>query len=354
MQRVPSFRIIDSGIREGRANIALDQAMIDLHRDGAIADTIRFLRFPRTALIGRHQALSHELELDYCRRKGIGVARRLTGGGAIYFDEGQLGWALVFHRASLQLDSLNTLTRRICDAAAKGLSSFGIDARYRPRNDIEVDGRKISGTGGFFDGDTLFFQGTVLVDMDWSEMCAALRVPVAKLAHHGLTSIKSRVVSLRELLGAQTPAVPAIQQALVDGFVEHLGIAAVPGELTPLEESAARRIYAEEVGTDAFVAEIDDPTSADVHSGTHTSKGGSITSYLRLEGPGQSRIREVVLTGDFFVTPPRITFDLEAALRGTERARIADTVETFFARTHFDSVSITADDIILSLKAALP
>ena len=96
-----TFGVIDTGVRDGRRQIAFDQAMIDAHKAGAIGDTIRFLRFPPTALIGRHQALSREVHVDYCRANGIGLVRRITGGGAIYFDEGQLGWELVFGRAAL-------------------------------------------------------------------------------------------------------------------------------------------------------------------------------------------------------------------------------------------------------------
>jgi lipoate-protein ligase A len=175
------FRVIDTGIREGRKQIAFDQALIDLRKSGRIPDTIRFLRFPPTALIGRHQALSRELKLDYCLSNNVGVVRRITGGGAIYFDEGQLGWELVFDRATLGIASLGELARAICEAAAAGLSRLGVPAKYRPRNDIEVEGRKISGTGGFFDEDTLFYQGTVLVDLNAADMVAALNVAKAKL-----------------------------------------------------------------------------------------------------------------------------------------------------------------------------
>ena len=64
--------------------------MIEEHQNGSIPDSIRFLRFPPTVLIGRHQALSQEVQVAYCQKNNIGIARRITGGGAIYFDEGQL------------------------------------------------------------------------------------------------------------------------------------------------------------------------------------------------------------------------------------------------------------------------
>jgi lipoate-protein ligase A len=350
----PTFRVIDTGIRDGRANIAFDQAMIDLHQNGSIPDSIRFLRFPPTVLIGRHQALSQEVQVAYCQKNNIGIARRITGGGAIYFDEGQLGWALVFHRASLGIASLEILARDICEAAAAGLSKLGIKAHYRPRNDIEVDGRKISGTGGFFDGDTLFYQGTVLVDMNPADMVAALRVPAAKLGKHGIESAAARVVSLKELLGGKTPGLETIKTALLDGFKEQLDLAQFPGVIEAQEESTASRIFEEEVGSENFVTEIDNPADrADVYVGTHTGAGGTITSYLRLEGARQNRIREVLLTGDFFVAPPRITLDLEAALRGVAVSELEQQVTAFFDKTDVGMLSVSPTDFLASINAAL-
>jgi lipoate-protein ligase A len=347
------FRVIDTGIREGRRQIAFDQALIDLHKAGRVPDTIRFLRFPPTALIGRHQALSREVRLDYCRANNVGVVRRITGGGAIYFDEGQLGWELVFHRSTLGIASLGELARAICEAAAAGLSRLGVAARYRPRNDIEVDGRKISGTGGFFDEETLFYQGTVLVDMNPQHMVAALNVARAKLEKRSLDSAAQRVVTLKQLLG-RAPDLPAIQQALVAGFAERLGIAPQWGAISAEEEALAARRYDEEIGTDAFVHEIDDPSAdAAVRAGSHTGAGGTVTAYLRLEGTGEQRIREALVTGDFFVTPPRIVFDLEASLRHVPVPEAGAAVERFFAGAKVGLLTVSPADFRAAVEAAL-
>lgn len=348
-----TFRVIDTGIRDGRRQIAFDQALIDLHKAGRVPDTIRFLRFPKTALIGRHQALSHEIKLDYCRAHGVGVVRRITGGGAIYFDEGQLGWELVFRRATLGLTSLADLARAICEAAAAGLGKLGVNAKYRPRNDIEVDGRKISGTGGFFDEDTLFYQGTVLVDMNPADMLAALNVPQAKLAKRALDSAASRVVTLKELLGT-APDIATLQDALLAGFAERLGIEPVRGAITAEEEALAAKHFDEEIGTEAFVAEIDDPESeAGTVSGTHTGAGGTVAAHVRFEGPRQDRIREVLITGDFFVTPPRIVLDLEAALRNVPVADAGGVIERFFAGAKVGLLTVTPADFRAAIEAAI-
>lgn len=347
------FRVIDTGVRDGRRQIAFDQAMIDAHKTGAIPDTIRFLRFPPTALVGRHQAVSREVRVDYCNANGIGIARRITGGGAIYFDEGQLGWELVFNRATLGIASLGELARVICEAAALGLSKLGIDARYRPRNDIEVDGRKLSGTGGFFDDDTLFYQGTVLVDLDTARMTAALNVAQAKLAKRALDSAAQRVVTLRELLGA-APSIETVKRALVEGFSERLGIVPVDGAISDVEEDLAKRYHDEEIGTDAFVFGIDEPARRDdVRSSTTLESAYSVEAYVRLEGPAPGRIRDVLITGDFFVTPPRTIFDLESTLRGVAAPEAGSVVDRHFQLANVTLLSVAPADFRAAVERAI-
>ena len=347
------FRVIDTAIRGGRANIAFDQALIEAHKSGHIADTIRFLRFRPSALIGIHQILSHEVRIDHCRRRGIEIARRITGGGGLYLDEGQIGWELVFARSHLGFSDLGQATRRICESAALGLRKLGIPASYRPRNDIEVDGRKISGTGGFFDGDTLFYQGTLLIDFDPQEMIAALKVPVEKLAKRDLASARDRVVTMREILGDKLPDRESIYRSLLDGFAEGLGILPQWGRVSAFEEDLAAQLLRDEIGSDAFVEMLDAPeVDEGTVSASLTRPGGSLRADIRLEGPSGRRIREALITGDFFVTPPRVVFDLEAALRGAELAEAETIVGEFWSRTPAEFLNLGAEDIQDVIAAA--
>jgi len=349
-----SFRVLDTGVLEGRLNIAIGQAIVEAHQRGDVPDTLRYLRFPPTVLIGRHQALAQEVDLLYCRENNIGVVRRITGGGAIFMEPGLLGWELALHRSTLGVKSLPDLTQEICEAAAVGISRAGVDARFRPRNDIEVDGRKISGTGGFFDGDTLFYQGTVLLDMNPQVMISALRIPQAKLARRKLDSAAQRVVTLRELLGDQTPGLPQIQDAMTAAFSERFGLQMQAGDLTPGERANADVLLREEIGTEEFVREIDEPPAArgDL-AGVCTAAGGVIKTYLRLEGPAQNRIRAALITGDFFVTPPRLIYDLESSLRGVYLNDVAQVVNAFFRQSDFEVLSVSPDDFIASIENAL-
>jgi lipoate-protein ligase A len=349
-----AFRIIDTGVREGRANIAFDAALIEERQAGRVPDTIRFLSFPPTALIGRHQDLSREIDLDYCAKRDIGLVRRITGGGAIYLDEGQLGWELVFHRASLGIAALPDLAREICNAAAAGLQALGVDAKFRPRNDIEVGGRKISGTGGFYDGDVLIYQGTVLVDLNPQRMVSALRVPQGKLAKRDLDSAAQRVVTLKELLGPNTPDLELIKLALIKGFKDVLGIEAEYGEITAGEEALARQYFDDEIGTEEFLREIDNPAADEgVLAGTHTGAGGTIDAFVKLEGPMRSVLQRVLISGDFFVTPPRVVFDLESALQGTPLNEVGAVIAKFFETSEVDTLSVTPADFKASIANAL-
>lgn len=338
------FRVVDSGIADGRRQIALDQAMIELHKAGRTPDTVRFMGFPPTVLIGRHQALRHEVRLDHCRANGIGLVRRITGGGAIYLDQGQVGWELVLSRRRLPMRTLGDYTGAICEAVADGLAKvFGIDARFRPRSDIEVAGRKLCGTGGFFDGDTLIYQGTVLVDADPARMIACLNVPAASPATRDLDRAEARLVTLKELLPGRAISTAEVREAVLAGLTGKLGLSVAAGELTDAEADLACRCHDEEIGTDAFVFEIDSPGGAGVATATRRTPGGTISAYVRLEGArGARRIRELLLTGDFFALPPRVVYDVEAALRGVPVADLGAAVERGLAGSKHEVFTIPA------------
>jgi lipoate---protein ligase len=345
-------RVIDTGVRGGRANVAFDQALIDAHEAGRIPQTIRFLRFRPSALVGLHQFLSHEVRLDYCTAHGIEVGRRVTGGGGLYLDEGQIGWELVLERQGLGA-SLGAIAARICSAAAAGLRRLGVAAEFRPRNDIEIGGRKVSGTGGLTEGGTVFFQGTLLVDFDAARMIEVLKVPVEKLARRELDDARRRVISLREALG-RLPTLHEVQVALLEGLCDELGLEPQHGEATPFEEALAARLHGEHFGTDEFVHQLDAPADdAQLASASVVRRAGSLRADLRLEGPERGRIREALITGDFFVNPPRAVYDLEASLRGVAVAQAPAAVDAFFARNACELGGLSALDFREAVERAL-
>ena len=133
-----------------------------------------------------------------------------------------------------------------------------------------------------------------------------------------------------------------------------LGIEAEYGEITEREEELARQHFDEEIGTEAFLTEIDDPAAdAEVLSGTHVGAGGTIDSFVKLEGPGKEILQRVLISGDFFVTPPRVVFDLEAALQGVRLDEVEPAIERFFDGTEVDTLSVTPADFKASIANAL-
>ena len=348
------FRVIETPLRGGRANIAFDKALIEARQENKIPDTVRFLRFKPSALIGIHQILGNEIKVNFCKANGIEIVRRITGGGGLYFDEGQIGWELVFDRGTFGPLDLAEVTRRVCESAALGLNKLGVPARYRPRNDLEVDGRKISGTGGFFDGNIIFYQGTLLIDFDPRKMVACLNIPAEKLAKRDLQSGAQRIITMREVLGDKLPDLKTIYEGLLAGFAEGLGIDPQCGAITSYEEELADKAFREEIGTDAYVEMLDAPAADDTMvSASFIGRGGTVRADIRLEGPQLDLVREVLISGDFFVTPPRVIFDLEAALRGLEVGAVPKAVDDYFARTPADFLSLGPGDIRHVIEMAL-
>lgn len=116
----------------------------------------------------------------------------------------------------------------------------------------------------------------------------------------------------------------------------------------------ASRALAEEIGAEDFIRGVDEPAhDDDVRSGVCTSAGGVITAHVRLEGASLDRFREVLITGDFFVTPPRVILDLEASLRGAPIAEARGHIRDFLAKANVGLLTVSADDFANAVEAAL-
>lgn len=338
-----ALRIVNSGLRGARENLSLTAALAELHRQHAIPDTLRFQHFRPSAIVGRHQHLSREVHLEECARRAVETARRMTGGGAIYMGPGLLGWELVVDRARTP-GPLEHISRTLCTGLASGLSRLGIEARYRPRNDVEVHGRKISGTGGYVDGRSLVFQGTVLIDFDVADMAAVLRLPVDKLDRKGLSALAQRVTSLTQLL-ANAPALATVQQAVSAELAKALGMEPQLGALSQQEEDLGARYYNEEIGTDAFVEGEDLPASGSTVAARHATGGGLVEAAMRVRPGADPIIERAWITGDMFVTPPRSIPDLEAALVGIKLSEAEQVARTFLDGSGAEMMGASCADL---------
>jgi lipoate-protein ligase A len=113
-------------------------------------------------------------------------------------------------------------------------------------------------------------------------------------------------------------------------------------------------LFREEIGTDAYVEMLDAPAIGNMQtSASLTGRGGTVRADIRLDGQRRDRVREILITGDFFVTPPRVIFDLEAGLRGLEVNEVGAAIDAYFARTAADFLSLGPADIRHVVEQAL-
>ena len=345
------WRMIDTGLRPAAQNIALNRALLEARQADEIPNTLRFLRFTPSALLGYHQSAEQELNLDYCRANGVKIQRRITGGGAIYFDETQIGWELYLHKRDLGSADMQQISRRICEAAARGISVLGVEAKFRPRNDIEVDGKKISGTGGAFDGDALMYQGTLLIQFDVEKMLRVLRIPAEKLSDKAIASARERVANLADLLG-YVPDIEVVKRALVRAFSDEFNVMFETGGLTEKEQAHYR----------AALIEIDNPDWVNMLSkpavemplleAVQKFPGGLLRVRVSFDRHMQ-RIKHIWFTGDVFVTPKRTIADLESVLRDISLERLEQKTNDFFAQREVDMLLLMPGDFIAVARTAL-
>ncbi len=335
--------------------MAMDEALLELKGEGRTPDTIRFLRFrPRAVLVGYHQSIEQEIRTNYCHQHNIGINRRITGGGAIFFDENQLGWEVICNKQFFNVSVPNLrLFRALCDPVVTALKFMGITAQFRPRNDIEVNGRKISGTGGTESEGAFLFQGTMLVDFDVDTMLRALRIPVEKLKAKEIDSVKERVTCLAWELGS-APATEEIKLAITRSFETHLGIRLVPGPLTEEEKDlfeAKLKYFQSPEWIDAVK-----PRAArrETIEAAYKADAGMIRFTL-VVNVRQKRLKDLYITGDFLSFPPRALYDLEARLRGSplDREHLHGIIADHFNEGHIMIPGIGFDDFVKPLDLAL-
>jgi lipoate-protein ligase A len=246
------LRVIGTGERAARWNVAMTAALADLHHAGALEDTLRFHRYPASVLIGRHQVLSQAAHVDRCAAGGVELARRMSGGGAVYMAPGALAWDLVIARRRVDTD-LTRAAAAIGEALAAGLMLLDLPARYDARIGITIDGRKLCGLSGYFDGGTLVSQGTILIDTDLSGMRRFLKSPMPGV----------EMVTVRRILG-RAPDAGEIEAALACGLAQALDRPLRRQEPDAAELRCADERHAAECGRDSFVH--DPAWSQDAHT----------------------------------------------------------------------------------------
>jgi len=195
------LRVIDFAVGDPFHNMALDEAIARCVWSGRSPPTLRLYGWsPSAVSIGYFQEVLEEVDLDFCRSKGIEVVRRLTGGGAVIHTAGELTYSLIAKEGDPAVPKdIQESYARICAPIVAALRRLGVDAAFRPVNDIEVHGRKVSGSAQTRRFGAVLQHGTLLLDMDFT-LLPALRVKAEKLKDKGATDVRGRVTTLKEIL----------------------------------------------------------------------------------------------------------------------------------------------------------
>lgn len=178
-------------------------------------------RVEPTVIIGRNQVLENEVNLEYCRERGVEVVRRKSGGGCVYSDKGNIMISYISRRGDVE-----DVFDRYLSALTNALNSLGLPAGKSGRNDVLVEGRKVSGNAFHMLPDRSIVHGTLLYSTDLEALTEAIRPPVEKLQRHGVESVRQRVVNISELVEAMDQphealrSVEALEKYLVDYFTE--------------------------------------------------------------------------------------------------------------------------------------
>ena len=226
------WRLLDTGAMDAPYNMALERVLLNAAARGTSPETLHLLEFLPCVLLGYSQSLSDEVNEEYCLQHGIEINRRLSGGGCIYMDGGTLGWEIAAKKDNPGIPgNPGAIYRKLCGGLILALSRFGITASFRSPNDVEVGGRKISGSGGTDLSDSFIFHGSVLVDFRADIMAKALKPPLKKLKEKQISDFKNRTICLRELLG-YTPPMTEVKNHIVEAFTKILDIEFEAGGLS--------------------------------------------------------------------------------------------------------------------------
>jgi len=186
--------IDNQGITDPTLNLAIEEyALRHLPMDDSYL--LFYINEP-SIIIGKHQNTIEEINAEYVKEHGIHIVRRLSGGGAVYHDLGNLNFSFLTKDDGQSFNNFKKFTEPVVDALRK----LGVESELTGRNDIQIGERKISGNAQFSSRGRMFSHGTLLFNSEMENVASALKVNAVKIASKGTKSVRSRVANISEFL----------------------------------------------------------------------------------------------------------------------------------------------------------
>ena len=225
----------NQNITDPRLNLALEEYLLR-HVDLAVPLLLLYVNEP-AVIIGRNQNTAEEIDPDYVREQDIHVLRRLSGGGAVYHDHGNLNFSFITPGKKHLRDF-----KRFAGPIIRVLGELGVQAELRGKSDIFAAGKKISGNAQYSTAGRMFNHGTLLFDSDLEALLKALNPRQVQIESKAVQSMRSQVVNIRELL-PEPMTIVEFKQALLRGLFG--GGAAPAYDLSPDDWQKIEQISAD-------------------------------------------------------------------------------------------------------------
>lgn len=314
------LRVIDFGLVSALRSQAVYHGIAETI--SADSDPVLSLVSPETpyVCVGMHQEIELEVDEDFCRSMNLPIYRRHVGGGAVYLDKNQLFTHFIYPQGKAPTFAVN-LYPLFIEPVVRTYRELGVNAEYRPINDIHVNGRKIGGTGAATIADATVMVGSFMFDFDTETMSKCLKVPSEKFRDKLRQTLDDYMTTITKELGGKVPD----RADLIARFLGHckdvLGVEPVMDQPTP-EEWAAIEVAEVALQDPDWtrikgrkLMEMGVKIAAGTHltESAHKARGGLIRVHLVAR---DGRIADLMLSGDFTCLPPEGIDLLAARLRG--------------------------------------
>jgi lipoate-protein ligase A len=249
------WRLLKLETHNAYTNMAIDEAILTARIHNLVPNTIRFYRWkPSAVSIGKFQNIQNEVNIENCRKYGVDIVRRITGGGTVYHDaEGEITYSIITDKKDLKAKDITEVYQKVYAGIAEALEILGINADFNEGNakacpNLTVNGKKISGSAQSHKSGIVLQHGTLLLDVDLEKMFTFLRVPWAKTCMEVANVAKNKITSIKEIL-TKNVSLEEIINALTEGFQKALDIQLAEEKLTLYELKCAQKLCKEKYAT---------------------------------------------------------------------------------------------------------
>jgi len=316
---------IESGDTDPRYNLALEQFVFDsLDRSHSY---FMLWQNHNSIIVGKHQNTMAEINTAFVNERNISVVRRLSGGGAVYHDLGNINFTFI-----TDADKEETINfAAFCLPIKKALVSFGVPVEISGRNDMTVEGKKISGNAQYIKQGRVMHHGTLLYDSDLEMLSGALNVTNDKIESKGIKSVKSRVTNIRPYMKTDMPV-----GDFWTNLKQHFFTAFDMKEYNLSTEDKAEVEKLKENTYSQWKWNYGASPPYNIRKSHRIEKCGTVEILLDIEKDGI--IKNIVFYGDFFGNDD--TAELAEILKGHhfEYNELADTVKNINVSRFFNNL----------------